>query len=302
MTLEFWLQLRAHDYAKSSGVAEQNYDASNFTAGASGSLVQLFNLDAGPNSNSNIDPAGANTFQQSRRWLPSFDRQPVGHTHSSTRQVLPAVDAWNVTVQHQLTSSMSLEVSYVGSKGTHGFAGNGPNYDINPVAAGPGTSITRAFLIGADGKPDPTQPCPNGATPNPNSVTPGDCGAASFKGFSATQDSNARRPLCGTYDPIAKTCSGIGFDLGNYYGNDAASTYNAFEVKLDKRFAKGLQFLTHYTYAHANNYTDQYYAISHKDLPGGRWTSMSQVWGLSTRFTNAFRKELSVTPDSSRAF
>jgi hypothetical protein len=187
---------------------KQNYDASNFTAGASGNLVQLFNLDAGPNSNSNIDPAGANTFPAvpADGFLPLTANLSGTHIRP-TRQVLPAVDAWNVTVQHQLTSSMSLEVSYVGSKGTHGFAGNGPNYDINPVAAGPGTSITRAFLIGANGKPDPTQPCPNGATPNPNSVTPGDCGAASFKGFSATQDSNARRPLCGTYDPIAKTCS-----------------------------------------------------------------------------------------------
>jgi hypothetical protein len=52
--------------------------------------------------------------------------------------------------------------------------------------------------------------------------------------------------------------------LGNYYGNDAASTYNAFEVKLDKRFSNGLQFLSHYTYSKAMGYPqDNYYAVSH---------------------------------------
>ena len=51
---------------------------------------------------------------------------------------------------------------------------------------------------------------------------------------------DSRRPLCGTFDINTGLCSGIGFDLGNYYGNDAASTYNAFELKLDKRFSNGL--------------------------------------------------------------
>src|SRR5206468_7677598 len=51
-----------------------------------------------------------------------------------TRQTLPTIDTWNVTVQRQVTNSLSAEVSYVGTKGTHGFAGDGPNYDVNPVS------------------------------------------------------------------------------------------------------------------------------------------------------------------------
>ena len=43
------------------------------------------------------------------------------------------MDAWNATVQRQINNTTSVEVAYVGSKGTHGFAGNGPNYDVNPV-------------------------------------------------------------------------------------------------------------------------------------------------------------------------
>lgn len=44
---------------------------------------------------------------------------------------LPTVDAWNVTVQHQLTPSIALEAAYVANKGTHVFADDGPDYDFN---------------------------------------------------------------------------------------------------------------------------------------------------------------------------
>jgi len=50
---------------------------------------------------------------------------------------MPTVDAWNVSVQHQLTPSMAVEASYVGNKGTHVFAGLGPDYDVNqPTVVG----------------------------------------------------------------------------------------------------------------------------------------------------------------------
>jgi hypothetical protein len=56
------------------------------------------------------------------------------------KQRLPTVDAYNVTAQYQLTHSLSLEVAYVGNKGTHVFAGDGPNNDVNqPTLAGFGT-------------------------------------------------------------------------------------------------------------------------------------------------------------------
>jgi hypothetical protein len=58
-------------------------------------------------------------------------------------QRLPSVDAYNITVQHQLTNSISLEVAYVGNKGTHMFAGNNPDENVNqPSLAGFGT-LTR---------------------------------------------------------------------------------------------------------------------------------------------------------------
>jgi hypothetical protein len=43
---------------------------------------------------------------------------------------LPTVDAWNATVQRQLTPTLSATVSYVGNKGTHTIGG-GPDYPFN---------------------------------------------------------------------------------------------------------------------------------------------------------------------------
>jgi len=44
---------------------------------------------------------------------------------------LPTLDAWNVTVQHEITPTLSLAAGYVGNKGTHVFAGDGVAYDPN---------------------------------------------------------------------------------------------------------------------------------------------------------------------------
>jgi hypothetical protein len=43
----------------------------------------------------------------------------------------PALDAFNVTLQRQLTASMSGEVAYVGNRGRRVFAGDGPDVNVN---------------------------------------------------------------------------------------------------------------------------------------------------------------------------
>ncbi len=65
---------------------------------------------------------------------------------------LPSVDTWNLTLQHQLTQTVAVEAAYVGNKGTHVFAGDGPDYDLNqPILDGFGTLSTnqrRPFFNG----------------------------------------------------------------------------------------------------------------------------------------------------------
>jgi hypothetical protein len=209
---------------------KQNVDATAVTPGASANLVPVFILDKGPIAP--IFPA-----------VPSDGVIPfsalggqVGGTHiRPTSQVLPTVDSWNATVQRQVTNSISAEVAYVGSKGTHGFAGNGPNYDVNPP---------------------------------------------SIVGFTQGLTQNERRPL------FPK----IPFDLGNFYGNDASSTYNAFEVKVEKRFTQGLQFLSHYTFSHANGFDSNYYAISHAISYGPVDFNRNHVFVFNTVYELPFGK------------
>jgi hypothetical protein len=50
---------------------------------------------------------------------------------------LPTVDSWNFSIQRQLSSTVSVEASYVGNHGTHVFAGTGGDYDPNqPTVVG----------------------------------------------------------------------------------------------------------------------------------------------------------------------
>ena len=164
------------------------------------------------------------------------------------RQRLPTLDAWNVTLQRQITPTMNIEVAYIGNKGSHTFAGNGPAYNANEAAIGSGTDKYNCSLI-------------------TSGVNTGkfDCKAS----FNASILTNNRRPffLNGvprfTYAnfPGITCCSS---DIGNYFGNDASTHYDALQVKVEKRFSQGLQFLGHYTYSHAFNYDSGYFSADPK--------------------------------------
>lgn len=100
----------------------------------------VFTLDQGPtplNPSSVLDsqPKGPN----GRPLLPNG----VTPFAISNNMRLPTVDAWNFTVQRQMTNTISLEAAYVGNKGTHVFAGTGGDYDPNQATlAGFGTLTT----------------------------------------------------------------------------------------------------------------------------------------------------------------
>jgi hypothetical protein len=213
------------------GVSASNNTANNGLTCVPGNCVtdayfQAFTLDQGPPPfappaipSNGVFPLGG----------PAGDVQP---RMRPTKQRLPTVDAWNATVQRQLTNTISLEVGYIGNKGTNGFAGNGPAYDLNPVPLGPGTAIVTTA----------------GVSPS----------------FTPTTPQDQRRPYYGhfTYpnflDPttgLPIVCCNNGVVMGNYFGNDANSNYNALEVKIDKRFSHGLQLMSYYTFSRAYNHS-----------------------------------------------
>ena len=72
-------------------------------------------------------------------------------------------------------------------------------------------------------------------------------------------------------------------------------------MKVEKRFARGLQFITHYTYSHADGYDSNYYPIDHKIAWGPVDFNRNHVWVLNTVYELPFGKGKQFMGDASRA-
>jgi len=168
-----------------------------------------------------------------------------------TVQRLPTIDQWNATIQRQLTPTMNLTVSYVGNKGTHVFAGQGPSYNNNEAAIVSGTA-PYACTPNADGTFDckatfkPAVPFNNRRKYFLNGVP-----SFTYPGSTFTDAQGVVHPTPG--------CCAV--DTG-YFGNDADNKYNALQIKGEKRFSHGLSFLAHYTFSHAYDYDATYFDVN----------------------------------------
>jgi hypothetical protein len=107
-------------------------------------FASVFTLAQGPPSPGQVAVGSDGTFQ----W-------PAGVTPKvlPRKQRPPQVDAWNATVQRQLSSTTSIEVAYVGNHGGHVFAGDNPNENgnqpaIDGFASGLSTDQRRPFFAG----------------------------------------------------------------------------------------------------------------------------------------------------------
>ena len=65
----------------------------------------------------------------------------------------------------------------------------------------------------------------------------GQCLRLECRAFAALRRLPGRYSLRRGPEDALGGCTKIPFDLGNFYGNDASSSYNAFEAKVEKRFA-----------------------------------------------------------------
>ncbi len=99
---------------------QSNQPANNFDS--------VFTLGQGPTA---LDPAAILASQP--KGPNGFNKLPNGVTAFVITNPIrfPTVDSWNFTIQRQLGQGMSGEVGYVGTKGTHVFAGVGGDYDPN---------------------------------------------------------------------------------------------------------------------------------------------------------------------------
>lgn len=170
-----------------------------------------------------------------------------------TVQRLATIDMWNVTVQHQLTPTMTVSVAYLGNKGTHGFVGDGPTYNIN-----------QRSIVGFG-----------------NPLIAPDSRRLLFNRFSYP----------GYIDPsTGGTLMCCSTDLGNYFGMDASSNYNALQIKVEKRVSQGLQFVSHYTWARTYHYDGNYYAVDPRVAYGPDDQSRNHVWVTNIVYELPFGK------------
>jgi hypothetical protein len=116
----------------------QNVDATNTVSpNASPYFIPAFTLAQGP-------PAPATITIPSSGVLPlAGPNNNVQPKVRPTKQVLPSVTNYNLTMQYQVTKSATMELAYVGNEGRHGFAGDGPSYNVNPVNIA-GWALTQA--------------------------------------------------------------------------------------------------------------------------------------------------------------
>jgi len=283
-------------------LANQTLTDSNCTqqpgcgAGATNDRTAVFTLAQGP-----LPFNFTNLLSQisSNGTLPL--RGPLGNVSPRIRptvQRLPTIDQWNATVQRQLTPTLNITVGYIGNKGTHVFAGNGPSYNMNEAAIGQGTFAYNC-------------------TPNPAPATTFDCKQA-FKPFTPT---SFRRKLflngvpafiyptcsvsqgkCGLANvPVADQLTCCSDSPGDYFGNDADNKYNALQVKVEKRVSNGLQFLAHYTYSKAYNYTDSYFSVNRRYAWGPDDFNRNQAFVINTVYELPIGKGKKFMGDAGRA-
>jgi hypothetical protein len=182
---------------------------------------------------------------------------------------LPTLDAWNLAIQHEITSTIALQIAYVGSHGIHNMFDSSNQFDPNQATINGFNQVN---------------------TINP--ATPG-----------ALFTYNDRQPY---FDGDAQK---LGVTYGSPFGwtqslrynyNEATSNYNALQVKLEKRFTHGVQFLSHYTWSRAMSHESYYFAIDPKVGYGASYYNRPQAFVLAGNWDIPVGKGRSFASDKPR--
>ncbi len=145
-----------------------------------------------------------------------------------TTERLPTLDAWNVAIQRSLTPTLSVEVAYVGNKGTHTLSdGDGNNTNPNEAAISLPASYTQnGVALHYDGSVSGSGVSASGGTSNTTLLR---------------RYTNGNLPACGT------GACGWTQDI-TYYGDDQDTHYNAIQAKVTKAMTQGFNINLNYAY------------------------------------------------------
>lgn len=188
---------------------------------------------------------------------------------------LPTVQGWNLTVQHELTSSLSLQVAYVGSQAYHNMFDSSPSFNANE-------NTYRGFQ-----QVNPNNTTPSGASCNGQSypTAPDSC----------YYTNPQRSPY---YDGTAQAQLGVkyGHPFGwtqriDYMANEATASYNALQIVLNKRFTNGLQFLAHYTWSHDITHESYQFLINPRIGRGNGYYNRRQAFVFAGNYDLPFGRQ-----------
>ena len=168
---------------------------------------------------------------------------------------LPTLDAWNAAIQRSLTPTISVEVSYVGNKGTHTLSdGDGNNTNPNEPAIFLPSSYTQNGLglhyDNTNGAIAAYAACTAATCVNGVPQTGAYAGATNNT-TNLRRFTNGNLPACGT-----GACDWTQ-DI-SYYGDDQDTHYNAIQAKFTKTLTQGFNINLNYAYQqgrdNANNF------------------------------------------------
>jgi hypothetical protein len=174
---------------------------------------------------------------------------------------LPTIDAWNLSVQHSITPTLSVTLAYVGNKGTHTLsAGDGNN--TNPNEAGiflPAALSINGNALHYDGSVKSGISANNG-TSNSTLLSryyAGSVASCQDAGYIAQlQAYQAANP---TALPTVVQPGQCGWTNSvKYLGDDQDTHYNALQVTVEKQLTHGLQVNMNYAWQRSYNWNSNF--------------------------------------------
>ena len=172
---------------------------------------------------------------------------------------LPTVQGWNLTVEHQVSETLALQVAYVGSEAYHNMFDSSNQFQSNQQTVAGFEQI------------------------NPNT------------GVNYTVCE--REPLCGDAGGTAQSLFGTRFGVAhgwtqqiddNY--NEATESYNALQVVVKKRISSGLSFLSNYTWGHALAHESYEFAFDPRIGKGNSYYNRRQEFVFAGDYDLPFGK------------